>query len=208
MPLNREAARRQPGQIAGAVVHVEHPLAGGALKVMMVAVADGLVASRLARRRDRLLRRLASQQAAAVRAEQVMAAHEAVLTRQRQSAEALRFLSPAAALSRALDDVSGNSGARYREFQYQVEVFHREWQGFFRQRIAADRSLTLADYEAFPRFVFEETPAMWRMPRLAVDALWLLVTLFALGAVAAVRMRRVTPLTAWPGYPESTPAAA
>jgi hypothetical protein len=58
VPLNREAARRQPGQIAGAVVHVEHPLAGGALKVMMVAVADGL--GRLARRRDRLLRRLAA----------------------------------------------------------------------------------------------------------------------------------------------------
>lgn len=54
MPLDREAGRRELLEITGAVVHVEHALAGPALKVVMVRVAGRLVARRLAGQGHRL----------------------------------------------------------------------------------------------------------------------------------------------------------
>ena len=54
MGLHREAGRRQPRQVAGAGVHVEHTFAGRALEVVVVRVAHRLVAQVLARQLHRL----------------------------------------------------------------------------------------------------------------------------------------------------------
>jgi len=52
MALDKKARRRQLRQVAGALVHVEHPVAGGALEMVVVRLAPGFVARAVAGQGD------------------------------------------------------------------------------------------------------------------------------------------------------------
>lgn len=101
---------------------------------------------------ERTLRRLAVQEAAFARVEGVIAAHDAQLARQQALADRLSFASPALLMYRAVVDLAGAGETAYRGFLARVDAFHKEWRTFFLARARAGAPLTLADYDALPRF--------------------------------------------------------
>jgi ABC-2 type transport system permease protein len=106
---------------------------------------------------ERTLRRLATQEAAFVRVERVIAEHDAQLARQRELSERLGFLSPALLAYRAVVDVAGSGERRYQDFLARIHGFHLDWRAFFLSRAKAGAEMTAADYDALPRF--DATPA-------------------------------------------------
>ncbi len=76
MRLDQEAGRRHVRHVAGAVVHVEHPLAAGALEMVVVRLARRLVAGAVAGQRHLLdLAGLDQQLQVAVDGGQAQAGH-------------------------------------------------------------------------------------------------------------------------------------
>jgi len=140
--------------------------------------------------RERTLRRLAVQQAATARAEQVMAAHDAQLQRQHALAQRLAYLSPALLMNDTLAEIAGTGRSRYGEFFAQMDRFHREWRDFFISRAEAERPLTLDDYDHFPRFRFIENAEAGALSRVAAALLGISVPLAVLGLLAARGLRR------------------
>lgn len=96
-------------------------------------------------------RRLATQEAAFRRVEDVIAAHDAQLARRRRLTDWLSFLSPALLAQGALTDIAGTSDARYASFLDRVAAFHRDWRAFFLARAETGAAMTAADYDALPR---------------------------------------------------------
>jgi ABC-2 type transport system permease protein len=101
--------------------------------------------------REGTLRRLAVQEAAFRRVEDVIAAHDAQIARRRALVDRLSFLSPTLLAHDALAEVAGTSDARYDAFLAQVAAFHRDWRKFFLARAETGASMTAADYDALPR---------------------------------------------------------
>ena len=101
-------------------------------------------------------KRVLVQQAAADRITQIMAGYDHQLARQQRIVDSLRFLSPAIVMQEALNAVAGTDNSRYQHLSRQVDVFHRNWQGFFLPKALENTPLTLADYEHFPHFSYVE----------------------------------------------------
>jgi ABC-2 type transport system permease protein len=100
--------------------------------------------------REGTLRRLAVQEAAFRRVEDVIAAHDAQLEKRRALVDRSSFLSPTLLAYGALADVAGTSDARYAGFLDRIAAFHRDWRTFFLTRAEAGASLTATDYDALP----------------------------------------------------------
>lgn len=139
--------------------------------------------------REGTLRRLATQEAAFQRVEDVIAQHDAQLVRQRALADRLRFLSPALLAYGALADVAGTGEARYRDFLERIGAFHLDWRAFFLTRAQAGASMTAADYDALPRFGNEDAGSA----DLLAPLLGLALPALLLAALAARGFRRVAP---------------
>lgn len=92
------------------------------------------------------------------RAEPVEARIEEALARQQDLAGRLAFLSPAVVVREALNDLAGTGVIRHQRFRAQADRFRHEWRRFFGSRIFQGDVLTPADYEAIPRFSFQEEP--------------------------------------------------
>jgi len=95
-------------------------------------------------------RRLATQEAAFRRVEDVIAAHDAQLARRRNLVDRLSFLSPTLLTHGALADIAGTSDARYAGFLDRIDAFHREWRAFFLARAGTGAAMTIADYGSLP----------------------------------------------------------
>ncbi len=113
--------------------------------------------------------------------------------RQQALVDKLRFLSPAILLNEGLSDVSGSGVARHQYFSAQVDVFHARLKAFFEQRVRRGTPLTVADYDAMPRFVYEEPPAKELALRVGASLLALVSLIAALLALATARLRSGRP---------------
>ena len=140
--------------------------------------------------RERTLRRLAVQQAATARAEEVLAVHEAQLQRQHDLAERLAYISPALLANDAIAEIAGTGRSRYDEFFTQVDRFHQEWREFFVSRAQAERMLSSDDYGRFPRFQFIEHPDSGADTRVATALAGIAVPLLLLAVAASFGLRR------------------
>ena len=89
-----------------------------------------------------------------------------------------------------LHDVAGSGAARQRHFRRQVADFHEAWRSFFEPRVLRGTSLTAADYDAFPRFRFEDEPLPSIVARIGGPLLILLGAAFTAGFLGLRRYRR------------------
>jgi ABC-2 type transport system permease protein len=138
--------------------------------------------------REGTLRRLAVQEAAFRRVEDVIAAHDAQLEKRRVLVEDLSFLSPTLLAYGAIADVAGAGDARYGGFLEHISAFHRDWRTFFLTRAEAGTAMTAADYDALPRptDASVESGAIWPA-LLGMAAPTLLLAVFARRGFAKAR---------------------
>ncbi|MBK8162242.1 MAG: DUF3526 domain-containing protein [Gammaproteobacteria bacterium] len=106
--------------------------------------------------RERTLRRISVTQAAAARADSILAAHDAQIAKQHDFARRFAYASPALLMYDAMAEIAGTGRSRYAEFFSQIDQFHQEWREFFVSRAKTERMLTDEDYRQFPHFQFEE----------------------------------------------------
>ncbi len=84
------------------------------------------------------------------------------LARQQAAVGRWRYLSPAIVTHEALTDLAGTGYWRHRAFREQVDTLRQAVADFYTPKIHRRESLTMADYERLPRFVFrEETIRDW-----------------------------------------------
>lgn len=133
--------------------------------------------------------RAALLQAAAAKATQVMALHDEQRLRQQHFVAVWRFLSPAILMQDALNDVAGTGEGRYRHYRAQVDRFSQQWRDFFAPKVQRNESLTVADYDRFPRFRYaEQGLGEWAVD-LPAALLGLLLPAAVLAAFSARRVR-------------------
>jgi ABC-2 type transport system permease protein len=92
----------------------------------------------------------------ATKLQQVDAAFDAQLRRQRQLASWLSVLSPTMIAQEVLLEAAGTSAARYERFGAEVSAFHAQWREYFEPRILDAATLTEDEYQAAPRFHFSD----------------------------------------------------
>jgi ABC-2 type transport system permease protein len=140
------------------------------------------------------LRRLATQEAAFQRVEAIIAEHDAQLSRQREMAERLGYLSPAYLTYQAMADIAGAGEARYRAFLDRIRAFHVDWREFFLFRAKAGASLTAEDYAAMPKFTQSDEELTARAPAgLAGPLIGVVLPTLLLAAFGAFGYRRAAP---------------
>jgi hypothetical protein len=86
---------------------------------------------------------------------------------------------------------------RHLAFRAQVEAFTGTWRGFFAPRIFRRETLSRADLDRLPEFVFEE-PAGRGRRRVLQAALVLSALAAGLGLLSAARARRLSPASSSP----------
>jgi ABC-2 type transport system permease protein len=120
---------------------------------------------------------------------------EAQLDRQQRLVDRYRYLSPAIVMQEALNDLAGASGARQQEFVEQLRSFLDRWQRHFVPLVFKRARLRAADYDAIPRFHFQEEPTGGIVRRVIPGFIGLLVPGFALIGLALRRVRRFSLLS-------------
>lgn len=75
---------------------------------------------------------------------------------QQSVVERFRFASPAILIQGVLNDISGTSQQRQRNFLSQVDTFLHDWQAYFYPRVFSQAKLLAADVERAPRFQYQE----------------------------------------------------
>ena len=133
---------------------------------------------------------MARDRAVAEQLAPVLARYEDALARQHATVERLLALSPTLLAQSVLHDVAGSGAARQRHFRRQVADFHEAWRSFFEPRVLRGTSLTAADYDAFPRFRFEDEPLPSIVARIGGPLLILLGAAFTAGFLGLRRYRR------------------
>lgn len=124
------------------------------------------------------------------RVEPVMDAFRAQLSRQQALVDRLRFLSPAIVAYEGLNDVAGTGVTRHQHFSRAVERYHDEYKRFFFERMEQRQKLTAADYDALPRFRYDEAPTARLASRLGAGLLGLVLPSAALLLLARRGFRR------------------
>ncbi len=84
---------------------------------------------------------------------------EAQLKAQQEMARRLQFISPALVAQQAFNDIAGTGVVRHWSFVEQARSFVGSWQDFMVGPLFNDRALTVAEFEALPRFRFQEEAA-------------------------------------------------
>ena len=119
------------------------------------------------------------------------AAFDAALDAQRVAADRLRVLSPAILVQDALHDIAGRSATRYRHYAAQVDTYHQQWQQYFFRRVFAEATMTPADFEALPRFAYEEESVSALTARVVTAVMMVLLPALLLALWGASRLRVV-----------------
>ena len=110
-------------------------------------------------------------------------------SRQQTAVGQWRFLSPAIAAHEALTDLAGTGYWRHRAFREQVNAFKKSVADFYTPKIHKRETITLADYERMPRFVYQEESSNAWMGRAGAGLAGMLAFAGLLGAWAAARLR-------------------
>jgi ABC-2 type transport system permease protein len=108
---------------------------------------------------------------------------DVALDAQRRLAGRLQFVSPAILLQKVLDGLSGNNHERFHGFSGQVQQYLDQVQACLTPNMFRSAPLTLAQFDALPRFRFQEEPLARQLDSVAAPALGLAA--FALIAVGA-----------------------
>lgn len=140
--------------------------------------------------RDTAVRAARVQTELEERVRPVMDDFAAQLERQQRLVDRLRFLSPAIVAYEGLNDVAGSGVTRHQHFSKAVERYQAEYRRFFFERIERRQSLGTADYDAMPRFQYQEAPASELALRLGAGLVGLLLPALALLWFARVGFRR------------------
>ena len=111
------------------------------------------------------------------------------LARQQTAVGQWRFLSPAIAMHEALTDLAGTGYWRHRAFRDQVTAFKKSVSDFYTPKIHKRETLTMADFERLPRFVFREEPTGAWMNRSGAGLAGMLAFAFVLAGLAMVNLR-------------------
>ena len=111
------------------------------------------------------------------------------LARQQTAVGQWRFLSPAIAMHEALTDLAGTGYWRHRAFRDQVTAFKKSVSDFYTPKIHKRETLTMADFERLPRFVFREEPTGAWMNRAGAGLAGMLAFAFVLAGLAMVNLR-------------------
>ena len=114
---------------------------------------------------------------------------DAQLARQQTAVGRWRFVSPAIAAHEALTDLAGTGYWRHRAFRDQVTAFKKSVADFYTPKIHKRETLTMADYERMPRFVYQEESSNAWMGRAGAGLAGMLAFAGLLGAWAAARLR-------------------
>ena len=114
---------------------------------------------------------------------------DAQLARQQTAVGRWRFVSPAIAAHEALTDLAGTGYWRHRAFREQVNAFKKSVAEFYTPKIHKRETITLADYERMPRFVYQEESSNAWMGRAGAGLAGMLAFASLLGAWAAARLR-------------------
>ena len=88
------------------------------------------------------------------------ASQQARLDANRELANWLQYLSPAAALQQALVDAAGSGDARYAAFITQLNDYKKRWDDALRLRLFEGKMLSSAEIAALPHFKFVEARAV------------------------------------------------
>lgn len=86
----------------------------------------------------------------------VLSQYEEQLQKQQNLVNRYQILSPAIVMQEVLNDIAGTSLIRYRKFQGSVLQHVRVWQNFIVPKLFLRQKLTPQNYDAHPRFHFQE----------------------------------------------------
>jgi ABC-2 type transport system permease protein len=120
----------------------------------------------------------------------VLEQYDRALRAQQGFVSRLRALSPAIAAQEALNDVAGTGPARHRLFLDQAWAFTVATKDFFVPRIFRKQGLEESDYDALPRFAFEEETMGAVARRVLPSAAWILAPTLILAALGRAALRR------------------
>jgi ABC-2 type transport system permease protein len=109
---------------------------------------------------------------------------------QQRLVDRFQLLSPAIMMQRILAEASGTGDGRYAHFMRQVFTFHDTWKTFFTAKFLKREPLTLAAFDAIPRFAYVEETVVAFMARLLPSLLELFAVTTAIMAVAFAALRR------------------
>lgn len=101
------------------------------------------------------------------------------------------FVVPPVLVQSVLNDLAGTGFVRHARFLDQVTDFHTAHRAYFVPRALSKTPLRAADYEAMPRFRFEEEPATSVLGRLMFPLTGLAALTLGLSALGFARVRRI-----------------
>ena len=99
---------------------------------------------------------LSKEQAMAKSIRPVVDGYQAQLTRQRQIAAWLQYLSPVTVFEASLMQLAGSGPERYQAYRQQLEAFHGQWQSFFLPLLQQNQALLPSHFTTLPQFQFRE----------------------------------------------------
>jgi ABC-2 type transport system permease protein len=120
------------------------------------------------------------------------AAFDSALAVQQAVAARFRFFSPAMVVQDALHDVAGRGTQRFRDYDAQLDRYHRAWQAFFFARIFAERPFTAQDFAQLPTFTYREARTGTVAGRVGIALLLVLVPAILIGLWGTRRLERVS----------------
>jgi len=141
------------------------------------------------KRADFLARHLTVQSEVGHAVEPVRQKFDEQLARQQATVGRWRFISPAISTYETLTDLAGTGYWRYRAFREQVESFKHEISDFFTPKIHRQESVTSADADNLPHFLFREDPDEVWLRRVVTSLAGILAFAAVLGAWAMWNLR-------------------
>ena len=122
--------------------------------------------------------------------DEVEARFDEQLARQQALVNRFRFISPAVVAQEAMNDIAGTGTARYHHFRSLVRNQARVWDDYFVPRMYRQDKLTVADYDAMPRFVFKEEARISIFVRVLTGIVGLVLPALAIGLFGIRRLDR------------------
>lgn len=116
--------------------------------------------------------------------------YEQRLARQQGLVNTFRFLSPAVMVQETLNDLAGSSLLRQQNYVEQLRSYLTEWKDFLAPKIFRKQRLTISDYDALPRFRFQEETLSAIVARALPAAGGLLILTVAILAWTAAKLHR------------------
>jgi ABC-2 type transport system permease protein len=119
----------------------------------------------------------------------------AALAAQQRLVDRYLFLSPAVLAQQAAVEIAGSGLHRHRRYVAAVREFIPQWLAFLVPKVFAGHRMTLADFDAVPRFSFAEEGAGALLWRLLPTYLGLLVPTALLAWWGLARLRDYSPVS-------------